>query len=115
MGRNIVEQEAYDLGKARAEAEATWYFDGNSDEATVRRFLQGIRDGDPEIGDQIGRAPLSGEFADDYSLGDLERDFQENDQDVLAEIAQAYEDGYWETIEPAVEREATTWLGEGVR
>lgn len=105
--------EAYDLGKARAANEASWYFDGNTPEESIRRILTGIRDGDPEIMDSIGRAPLSGEWADDYGIADLARDFGgEDDSDDLDALADAYEAGYWENISLEVEREAMRWLGE---
>jgi len=99
-------REARELGKNRADAEASWYFDGNSDVADVRRVLTGIEDGDPEILDAIGRAPLSGEFAEDGGIRDLsENTGIDAGAEFFNDVATAYEEGYWERIQEAVAEE----------
>jgi len=41
----------------------TWVFDGNSHWAYVAKVQQGIKDGDPEIVDQLPEPRVGGEFA----------------------------------------------------
>lgn len=109
------QQAAYILGKRRASDEATWYIDGNSKTEDVRALLKGIQDGDPMVTDDIGQAPLSHEWAGDYSLTNLADNFNidqevESELELLDTLAGEYEAGYWENIQQAVEAECERWL-----
>ena len=42
-------QRAYDLGYERGTSAGSWYFDGNTNDASYAIVLQGIEDCDPEI------------------------------------------------------------------
>lgn len=103
--------EARERGKEAGENAASWVFNGNTDDATYRRVLKGIEDGDPMILDRIA-APgwLSGEWAGESTselLGDL---LDEDDDEGMTgkdtqEIENAYceaaDEAYWDEIERA--------------
>ena len=103
----LAEQYGTDAGKAAA----SWVFDGNTSEATYRRFLQVSEDGDPAI-DEFAPASgwLSGEWADTTLPQDiaemcqLERDedgeVNEYEWDACMDAYEtAADEAYWAELE----------------
>jgi len=118
-----IESEAKSLGETIAHAECegyerglaagSWVVDGNTSEATARRLLEGIEDGDPEILDGLPSAPLSGEFADDLTPRDV-LDWYElgEDDDGADDVLAAFEEGFARGVIDEVTRSARAILGE---
>jgi hypothetical protein len=96
------------MGRQDGTAAGSWVFDGNSSEATLRRFLAGVEDGDPEVLDALPCSPLSGDIlaavGEDtgYLIGQDERD----------DVLQAYEDAYESAAQDEAVRYATAIVGE---
>ena len=105
--RDALNQRAYDMGREAGEAAASWYFDGNTTRATYERVLAGIQDGDPAIYDTFPQCPLSGEWADDPTPGDVLRSLGVDEyDDANDELLRMYEDGFGVAVSEAIEREA---------
>ncbi len=61
------EEDGYSAGVAAG----SWVVDGNTSEATARRILEGIAEGDPVVMDSLPSSPLSGEWADGLTPASL--------------------------------------------
>jgi hypothetical protein len=96
------EAAGYDAGKAAG----SWVIDGNTTPETARRFLQGLRDCDPEIYDSLPSAPLSGEWADGLLPRDVLGWYDLPDEEEHYYILDAFEDGYHRGVETEVIRSA---------
>ena len=96
---------AHQLGTEHGQSAGSWVIDGNTDDAAVRRIVNGYNDGDPEIMD-MQPTPLSGEFAHDPSPRDIlamfgidGEDFEADEYDeLLGEFEAGYSEGYWSAI-----------------
>lgn len=107
--------KAAELGRWHGQAAGAYVVDGNTPTATLARLLDGIDTGDPEIIDALPASPLSGEWADGYTVRDLIRDagLDEDDEDietVLDELATVYEDAWSAAMVGEVERAARAFL-----
>jgi len=99
-------------GYSDGEDAASWILDGNSSDAAALKLLRGIRDGDPEVLDQLPGSPLSGEFSGEKVPNDVLRDVDLEEDDELAEAAiDAYEDGFNSGVHDGAEKLALTHLG----
>lgn len=89
---------AYERGKQRGMAEASWVFDGNTTTQTYVEFLRRYHDCDlPD--DYLPRSPLSGEWAGESPaelLGDLLDG--ENDDTIYEHYEDGHTDGWWEYL-----------------
>ena len=95
-------QQATDRGTTDGKAKASWAFDGNTTEATYKRFLQGFEDGDPEIMDAYDVSPLSGEWSGESItelLGDLIEEDEDSEEDILDAYETAFQDAYWNELQ----------------
>lgn len=104
---------AKEMGAAAGRNAASWVFDGNTDEATYKRFLDLHEAGDPLIDEYAPRSGwLSGEDADaptpQVLMDDLHVDMEgdEIDLDPLRdELCEVYEtaadEAYWAELERA--------------
>ena len=86
--------QAERIGADHGRSAGTWVVDGNTSDETKGRILRGIQDGDPEIMDGIRCAPLSGEYAGDYTIGDLAADLDLDDEEWEPELQTEIEDAY---------------------
>lgn len=106
-------------GTSRGTNAGAWVFDGNTDEATYARVLQGIEAGDPEILDLLPGEPLSGEWADGplchevildavsaAGLGELYEDECWIASDLTNDLSTAFEDAWTDAVFAEVERVA---------
>lgn len=111
-------ERAYRIGAEHGENAASWYFDGNTDDATYRRVLQGIIDCDPMIYDTFPANPLSGEWADSYLpqtlLADVGWTRDDDGYDVCDDIYRQYEDAYDVAVSRTIEEDARRALGQKV-
>jgi hypothetical protein len=112
MSDDLITQ-AQSIGREHGINAASWAFDGNTKDETYREILTGIEDGDPAILDRFREPNLSGEYADDYSIRDLQsdlgieidwtRDDTQEASELLEECATAYTDAaseaFWHEIE----------------
>lgn len=96
-------------GKSDGEAAASWIVDGNTEDpaGVLKKLLDGISEGDPEIMDSLPQPRLSGEWADDPTWTDILRD--ECDEDTTEDEKEddtewqiAYEDAFHEGVEAAL-------------
>lgn len=105
---------AREIGAEHGRNAASWVFDGNTSEATYRKIVAGLDSGDPEILDALPGPDLSGEWADGYSLRDLERDLGRDtepaDEWAADDAANAYEWAYRDAMQMEVYRIATRHL-----
>lgn len=92
------QRKAYRLGKEYGQVRGSWVFNGNTDEVTYRKVLEGYEDGDPEVMD-LQPAPLSGEWGgesiselSDYFGLDLE------DDDIAQDFEDGFSDGFWSEV-----------------
>lgn len=93
------------IGRDHGRAAGSWVTDGNTTAETYRRLLKGISDIDPEVMDSLPSAPLSGEWADSYSLSDLSADTDvSQDSDMWDDVCTAYEMAYSDAVVAEVER-----------
>lgn len=100
-------EHAYRLGAEAGEAAASWYFDGNTTQATYAAVLRGLDEGDPAIYDTFATAPLSGEWAGDPTPTSVLEEIGLTDSDDAADDAlRMYEDGFGVAYADAVEAEA---------
>ena len=111
-----VEVQASRLGREHGVSAAGWFFDGNTDALVYERTLKGLKDGDPEVLDSLPDSPLSGEWADSFSLVDLARELEvEQDDDSFDDYCTAYEDGYSQAVVRTIEGACLEYLrGAGV-
>lgn len=93
------------LGRDAGKNAASWVFDGNTEEATYRRVLKGIREGDPEVMDAYREPDLSGEF-DGLTPSGLvsqtglpEGDPGEAEADICSAWEGAARDAFWGELE----------------
>jgi len=94
---------AHKLGYDHGRNAGSWVFDGNTTEETYRWFLKGLEDGDPEVLDRLPTSPLSGEWADSYSLADLADDLDiDQEDDGFDDLCWEYEGGYAMGVEDEV-------------
>jgi hypothetical protein len=117
--------EAREYGRQQGEAAASWFFDGNTEEETVRAVLRGIEDGDPVVLDRLPYCDLSGQWADEpvptTVLNDLGITVEQGeeghgflvveDYDEVSDIVAVYEDSFNEGMVLAVEKDARDRLG----
>lgn len=104
---------ARELGADAGRNAASWVFDGNTSRETYARFLKLSDDGDPALHDEFGPTSgwLSGEWADTptpnslYAELGLEPDDDE-DGEIMAEIADAYEEAADQAYSDELERVA---------
>lgn len=83
---------ASELGSEHGRAAGTWVIDGNTTHDACRALLDGIEDGDPAVYDALPSAPLSGEWADAYSVADLATDTGIGaDHDAWDDVCDAFE------------------------
>lgn len=83
--------------------------------------LKGIEDGDPMVLDTFPTSPLSGEWADSFSLRDLADEFEIDTEDYesdawLGMVAAAYEDGFYSAVSDTIEDACRSYLAgaEGI-
>lgn len=111
------EREAYELGRADAEAAASWAADGNTPADHARRVLAMLADGDPAAWDYLPEPPnLSGEYADGPTPMSLKRGLEvigDATPENLAALCDAYEAGVADHFGPACERELRAALPAG--
>lgn len=105
--RDAIEAEAYRLGAEAGRAAASWYFDTNTTRDQYGAVLTALAEGDPAIYDTFPQCPLSGEWADDPTPGDVLRalgvdEFDYENDDLLS----LYEDGFGVAVADAIEAEA---------
>lgn len=94
--------EARTLGYERGKSVGSWVIDGNTSDDTARDIIAGYENGDPSVMD-MAPSPLSGEWADDPTIGDVlrELDTDEGDDaadDLLSEYEVAFSDGFWDEV-----------------
>lgn len=99
--------KAHLLGSEAGVAAASWYFDGNTPREQYEAVLRGLEEGDPAIYDTFPTAPLSGEWADDPTPGDILRvlgvdEYDEANDELLA----MYEDGFGVAVADTIEAAA---------
>lgn len=100
-------EKAREIGAGHGKAAASWYFDGNTNYQEYALVLEGIDIGDPRILDTFPTSPLSGEWADSYSPGDLASDLEvSQDSDAWDDYCTAYEDGFSTASYEEIERVA---------
>lgn len=103
----LAERAGYDAGKSAG----SWIIDGNTSEEVARRILAGIKDGDPEVLDQLPSAPFSGEWADGIMARDVLLGYGlDEDAPEAEELLTAFEDGYSSGAEDEVARAARAIL-----
>ena len=103
-------EEATRLGTESGKAAATWYFDGNTPEATYRTVLKQLDDGDPEVYDSYRMPNL---LNSDYGDADLARDLGiKQSGRLFPRCAEAYEHAQYEAFWAEVERAARAYLGD---
>lgn len=106
------ETTAASIGADHGRAAGTWVTDGNTDNATYWRILDGLDKGDPEVLDRLPSAPLSGEWADGYLLSDLSADVGVAETvDGFDDLATAYEMAWSDAMTTEVERACREALG----
>jgi hypothetical protein len=116
------ERKAANLGRAHGIGAASWYFDGNTTDATYRRVLDGIEAGDPEVLDTFPTDNMSGEWADSYGESELlvdlgisappgyghpERSDSDDEYNALEDaVVGAYQDAFATAVHDEIERVA---------
>lgn len=109
--RDSLTDAAYALGAERGKSAASWYFGGNTSEATYRRVLEQLEAGDPEVYDTFPGSPLSGEWVDGLTpAGLLALLGLEPDDDDSDELCRMFEDGYGVAVADTIERAARAEL-----
>jgi hypothetical protein len=109
---------AEDIGRAHGRAAGTWIVDGNTGADQLRALVEQFESGEFLAVNEFSN-PLSGEWADGYSLQDLASDVgydtagELHFDEGLDELATAYEAGYWEAFELEAERSVRALLPEG--
>jgi hypothetical protein len=117
--------QAEQIGREHGVNAAGWYFDGNTDTLIYERTLKGLAECDPMVLDSFPQSPLSGEWADSFSVKDLcdELGYDMDDEESHAwdtaetvnEICSAYEDGFHSAVSRTIESACLDYLrGAGV-
>lgn len=100
-------------GAEDGKAAGSWVVDGNTSEEALRRLLEGLDEGDPEVLDSLPAGPLSGEFADGLLPRDLLASLEvEEDDEAADDILRAYEDAWSSAVQEEAERSARAMLPE---
>jgi hypothetical protein len=108
-----IRRAAYSLGYDQGRAAGSWVTDGNTSDATYRALLQGLEDGDPEIITGLPTSPLSGEWADSYSLADLSDDLNvDQESDDFDDLCWEFEAGFDAGVQDEITTTARYHLGE---
>ena len=102
---------ATELGAEHGRDAASWFFDGNTTDATYRAVLRGIEDGDPAMLDTIPSADLSGQWADTLSGPELFKDacaeagLEDEDayDGLFSDVCDAYERAFDDAAVEAIE------------
>lgn len=104
---------AYELGKERGLAAATWLLDGNSTRRQATVLLVGLLDGDPMVIDTLPSNPLSGEWAGDPTPMDIIAEVAPDleDPEYQQAIIEDYENGFNDGVQEGAEKEARQFLG----
>lgn len=116
---NTPQAQAYKLGAEAAEAAASWIVDGNTKREFIPAVLELIEAGDPRADEYLPAMPsLSGEWADSPTPQSLAADILGADWDthgynapdflaeeLVDELADAWEQGVADTFESACEAE----------
>lgn len=92
-------------GYADGKAAGSWVFDGNTPAETVMLIQAGIKNGDPEIIDQLPGPRLSGEFADDPTWDDILKDEIYWEPDTTGERSDlriAYDDAFHQGVQDQI-------------
>lgn len=89
----MARQDGAEVGRNKA----SWAWDGNTDDATIRAWVVGNAEGDPMVMDAYCPPSLSGEWADDATPASLCEDYDVSPDDARAdwitdEICTAWED-----------------------
>ena len=72
-------------GAHAGKSAASWAFDGGTDDATYRKVLAGLRDGDPAVLDSFRTPDLSGEWSGDPTQDTLAAEYGVSEDDKRAE------------------------------
>lgn len=108
--------EAYEvqagmIGAEHGQAAASWFFDGNTPVEQYEAVLRGIVECDPMVMDSLPSSPLSGEWADSYSLRDLADELgMAMDDDSFADACDAYEAAFDEAVTYTIEAACLSYL-----
>jgi len=102
--------KAFEMGKARGEAAASWFFDGNTTDETYRRVLQGIEDGDPEVVDALPQFSF-GEWAGE-SCREVFPDWNTMDLGEQDTATESFIEGFAQGCDDTIERTAREAVGE---
>ncbi len=106
-----MEGQAGMIGREHGRNAASWYFDGNTKGETYEAILAGIVDGDPQILDSLPSSPLSGEWADAYSLSDLADELGvSQEDDSFPDVCDAYEDAFHMAVSATIESACLEYL-----
>ncbi len=111
-GYTSLEQQARELGQERGEGAGSWVVDGNTPASALRLIISKSEEG--ELFDMINPpAPLSGEFADDWTPRTLAEALEIDDErDDFDDLCTAFEDAYWLAFEDEAVRSARAMLPE---
>ena len=112
-------ERAERAGRAAGKAAASWYFDGNTTEATYAAVARGIADCDPQIMDGLPCLDLSGQWADGLTDADVLGDcgyagadgMLERTPEHASQIIDWYRDAYDMEVIAVIEREASLAVG----
>jgi hypothetical protein len=106
------EREAESIGRELGTAAGSWVVDGNSSTETLRAVIRASEEGEfytdivPEAS-----GPLSGEWADGYSLGRFSDDIGvDQDSDEFGDLCSILEEAYWSALEDEAVRSARGML-----
>ncbi len=106
-----VEREAAELGRNYGTSAGSWVVDGNTSTETLRALLRMLDEGDPAF--EVP-APLSGEWADGYTLGRLSDELGVDEgSDEFDDLCSTFEQAYYQAYTDEVERSALASLPEG--
>jgi hypothetical protein len=101
-------EEATRLGTESGKSAASWFFDGNTPEATYRKVLKQLDEGDPEV---YGSYLMPNLLNSDYGEADLARDLGiKRHGRLFPKCAWAYEEAQYEAFWAEVERAARAHL-----
>lgn len=112
-GKFNLSARAAAIGAEHGRLSASWAFDGDTEQSRYREVLKGIEADDPAVLDSFREPGLSGEFADDFGLTDLDRALttkechdqghKASDHDDWSAACDAYEEAarnaFWAAIE----------------
>jgi hypothetical protein len=102
------EREAERLGREYGTDGGSWVVDGNTSTETLRAIIDASEEGEfydrivPELS-----GPLSGEFADGYTLGRLSDELGvDEESDEFGDLCSIFEDAYYQAFEDEAVRSA---------